>query len=218
MLMRLSHPNILLFRGVNTILFQLALVYDGGGDSNIIQYTASHPDASRIALVRMTIARRENRVTTNPVHTQQLLQAAKGLQYLHSLDVPHGDFRGVSLLSDKSGRFLLPAPLCRTLVPRAYNPNFTEQCSRRRVWPCSFDSIWVGTYKAQSPLHSGSGSTGGGEPPCSRTCWRRKPFGCRVKGRRRLCFCYACLRTMCWPASIPRTVTREDRSLDITRG
>ena len=53
--MRLSHQNLLPFRGVNTILFQLALVYDGDEDIDIIQYTASYPDASRIALVCMTI-------------------------------------------------------------------------------------------------------------------------------------------------------------------
>ena len=56
MLMRLSHQNLLLFRGVNTILFQLALVYDGGEDIDIIRYTASHPGASRVTLVCMTIA------------------------------------------------------------------------------------------------------------------------------------------------------------------
>ena len=32
---------------------------------------------------------------------RQLLQVAKGLQYLHSLDIPHGDLNGVSPLSDR---------------------------------------------------------------------------------------------------------------------
>jgi len=56
MLMRLSHPNILSFRGVNMILFQLAAVYDGSEDIDVIQYIASHPDASQIALVRVIFA------------------------------------------------------------------------------------------------------------------------------------------------------------------
>ena len=55
MWMRLSHPNLLPFRGVNMTLFQLALTYDWAENGNIIQYTASHPEA-RMALVRMTTA------------------------------------------------------------------------------------------------------------------------------------------------------------------
>ena len=49
--MRLSHPNILQFRGVNMTLFQLSLVYDWGQNGNITQYVASHPRASRSSLV-----------------------------------------------------------------------------------------------------------------------------------------------------------------------
>lgn len=54
---KLSHPNVLPFRGVDMTLFQLALVYDWSEGGNIIQYTALHPEA-RVALVRMTIATR----------------------------------------------------------------------------------------------------------------------------------------------------------------
>jgi hypothetical protein len=54
MWMRLSHPNVLPFRGVNMTLFQLALVYDWSENGDIIKYTASHPDAPRMTLVRMT--------------------------------------------------------------------------------------------------------------------------------------------------------------------
>ena len=61
MWMRLSHPNVLPFRGVNMTLFQLALVYDWGENGNIIEYAASHPDASRIALVRVTIFTTESK-------------------------------------------------------------------------------------------------------------------------------------------------------------
>ena len=48
---RLSHENILSFRGVTTTVFQLALVYDWGYNGNITQYTASNPRASRASLV-----------------------------------------------------------------------------------------------------------------------------------------------------------------------
>ena len=48
---RFRHPNVIGFRGVNTELFKLALVYDWAERSSIIQYTASNPDAPRPVLV-----------------------------------------------------------------------------------------------------------------------------------------------------------------------
>lgn len=53
---RLSHPNILPFRGVNMTLFQLSLVYDWGQNGNITQYVAKHPHASRLSLVRKLLS------------------------------------------------------------------------------------------------------------------------------------------------------------------
>jgi len=40
-------------------LFPLALVYDWGENGTIIEYAASHPDASRMALVRVAVAAME---------------------------------------------------------------------------------------------------------------------------------------------------------------
>ena len=90
---RLSHPNIARFRGVNTITepFRLALVYDWAEDGNILRYTASHPDVSRSALVSILFPGDVNHLTL----FWQLLQVAKGLQYLHSFGVPHGNLKGV---------------------------------------------------------------------------------------------------------------------------
>ena len=48
---RLNHENVLPFRGVDTSIFQLALVYDWCDDGNVTQYLESHPDASRPKLV-----------------------------------------------------------------------------------------------------------------------------------------------------------------------
>ena len=63
--MRLSHPNILQFRGVNMTLFQLSLVYDWGHcNGNIMQYITSHPLAHRASLVRKTPAT----VATKDIH------------------------------------------------------------------------------------------------------------------------------------------------------
>ena len=48
---RLIHENVLPFRGVDTSIFQLALVYDWCDNGNIMQYLESHPDVSRPKLV-----------------------------------------------------------------------------------------------------------------------------------------------------------------------
>ena len=48
---RLLHENILPFHGVDTSVFQLALIYEWGHDGNIVQYLEAHPEASRPKLV-----------------------------------------------------------------------------------------------------------------------------------------------------------------------
>jgi len=99
--MRLYHPNILPFRGVNMTLFQLSLVYDWGYNGNITQYVASHPSAPRPYL---------------------LLGVAKGLEYLHSLDIPHGDLKGANVVIDRRG---YPRLTEYGLAPINSDPNFT---------------------------------------------------------------------------------------------
>ena len=96
---RLSHENVLPFRGVNMTHFQLALVYDWGENGNINQYTASHPHASRASLVGNTLVTAATAELLNFLYLRQLLDVAKGLEYLHSLNVPHGDLKGVRFLS-----------------------------------------------------------------------------------------------------------------------
>jgi len=74
---RLVHENILPSHGVDTSIFQLALVYDWGHNGNITQYLGSHPDASWPELVSVL------RFVRSPFADQysKLLQVAKGLQY-----------------------------------------------------------------------------------------------------------------------------------------
>lgn len=56
---KLSHPGIATFRGVDTELFQLALVYDWDSEENdnVMQYVESRPQANRLILVRTSLRR-----------------------------------------------------------------------------------------------------------------------------------------------------------------
>jgi len=63
------------------LLYTLGLVYDLSEEGNITQYLKSTPDASRLKL---------------------LLEVAQGLQYLHSLDIIHGNLKGTNVLISES--------------------------------------------------------------------------------------------------------------------
>ena len=82
---RLVHENVLPFHGVDTSVFQIALVYDWGHNENIVRYLKSNPDASIPELVVVCL---------HPIRSAfsdlclKLLQVAKGLQYLHFRDHP----------------------------------------------------------------------------------------------------------------------------------
>ena len=95
---RLIHDNILPFHGVDTSTFELALVYDWAHDGNIMQYLESHPDASRPTLVTFLHLIRISR----PDRSLKLLQVAKGLEYLHSFEILHGNLKGVSSTSPQA--------------------------------------------------------------------------------------------------------------------
>ena len=90
---RLAHENVLPFHGVDTSTFQLALVYGWAQNGNIAQYLKSNPDASRPELVRIHLRSVRNVFSDR---FPKLLQVARGLQYLHSLGIVHGNLKGVS--------------------------------------------------------------------------------------------------------------------------
>ncbi|KAF9789416.1 kinase-like domain-containing protein [Thelephora terrestris] len=129
--MRLSHPNILQFRGVNMTLFQLSLVYDWGIHGNITQYIAANPRASRPPL---------------------LFGVAKGLKYLHSLGIPHGDLKGANVVIDRKGNARLTE---FGLAPINSDPNFTVAAT-----PGS-----VGTSRWLAPEIIAPGARKGGNMP-----------------------------------------------------
>ncbi|KAF9645728.1 kinase-like protein [Thelephora ganbajun] len=77
---RLDHPNVLPLLGVTIFPLQLISNWMTGG--NLPDYIERHTDADRIRL---------------------LCDIAKGLKYLHSCNVVHGDLKGSNVLVDDSG-------------------------------------------------------------------------------------------------------------------
>lgn len=99
---RLDHPNIVPFKGITLDPLQLVSEWMPGGE--LRNYIKQNPDTSRINLVGSFLPLPHS-VSPSP----QLLGIAKGLAYLHSYDVVHGDLKGVCsylsrrILSDGSG-------------------------------------------------------------------------------------------------------------------
>ena len=90
---RLVHENVLPFHGVDTSTPQLALVHDWAQNGDITQYLKSNPGASRYELVKVHLWSVHDAFSDR---FRKLLQVARGLQHLHSLEIIHGNLKGVS--------------------------------------------------------------------------------------------------------------------------
>ncbi|PCH37764.1 kinase-like protein [Wolfiporia cocos MD-104 SS10] len=82
----LSHPNVTPFLGINTTQFRLSMVCKWMPKGNIRSYIHAHPSADRPMLV---------------------MDVARGLEYLHSMGVVHGDMKGANILVNGEGRACL---------------------------------------------------------------------------------------------------------------
>ncbi|KAF5351141.1 hypothetical protein D9756_008335 [Leucocoprinus leucothites] len=86
---QLSHPNILPFYGIHINELKrnrFGLVSPWMENGNVVNYLKHNPNASRIILIH---------------------DIASGLQYLHSLDIVHGDIKGTNILVTSAGRACL---------------------------------------------------------------------------------------------------------------
>ena len=84
---RLTHPNILSLLGITITPLQLISNWMLGGD--LPGFIKKHPDADRLKLVRPSYC-------FYPTLTLvKLSDVTKGLCYLHSCNMIHGDLKGV---------------------------------------------------------------------------------------------------------------------------
>ena len=95
---RLTHANIVPFRGVTLDPLRIVSEWMSGGD--LTGYINLNPRVNRVHLVSPAPIPPRNMA----LFFFQLIDVAKGLQYLHLRDVIHGDLKGVSTSSSPNFR------------------------------------------------------------------------------------------------------------------
>ena len=88
---RISHPNVVQFIGVWEEPTFLCTISEWMPNGNVRDYVREDPEASRLQLVR----RPQKRVGLDELTRVQLLDISRGLSFLHSLEIVHGDLKGV---------------------------------------------------------------------------------------------------------------------------
>ena len=113
---RLTHPNIVPFKGVTLDPLRIVSVWMPGGD--LTAYITRNPQTNRLNLVSQIWRLLKNMCLV----FCELVDVAKGLQYLHLSDVIHGDLKGVSLCHCQTFRFThrVCSPTFWSMVPAVH--------------------------------------------------------------------------------------------------
>lgn len=85
---RLTHPNIVPLLGITPTPLQLVSEWMTGG--SLMEYIKKNPDTDRLGLVGIPLV-----VFSSCLSLYQASDVAKGLCYLHSCNMIHGNLKGV---------------------------------------------------------------------------------------------------------------------------
>ena len=88
------HPNVLPFLGVSNTFYSFCIINPWLSNGNIVDYTKKSQSANRLHLV--SIVNDPHGETVSKPRPRQLAQAARGLEYLHSISIVHGSVVPVS--------------------------------------------------------------------------------------------------------------------------
>lgn len=89
------HPNVLPFLGVSETVYSFCVINPWLSNGNIVDYTKKSQSADRLHLV--SIINDPHGETVSKLRPRQLAQAARGLEYLHSVSIVHGSVVPVSV-------------------------------------------------------------------------------------------------------------------------
>jgi len=118
---RLIHPNIVPLLGVTPTPLQLVSEWMTGG--SLAEYIKKNPDTNRLGLVGIPLV-----VFTTRLPRCQSSDIAKGLCYLHSCNVIHGDLKGVRGCFNSSFATALTCVQPNILVDAAGHARITDFC------------------------------------------------------------------------------------------
>ncbi|OCH92345.1 kinase-like protein, partial [Obba rivulosa] len=140
---RLRHPNITPFHGIDDKFFpsQLALVCDWMPSGNIVEYLRMSPAANRLKLT---------------------LDMAKGLEYLHSVNIRYGDLKSMRtcphldniLVNKKQTAWLTDFGLATVYVTRMLSTTSAAAGSMRWMAPELMNPEVLDLAKAEVSLQS----------------------------------------------------------------
>jgi len=124
----IRHRNVIPLLGIDNTLFQFCMVSPWCHYGNIAQYLKERPDEKRLDL---------------------LIDVASGLQYLHSMEMVHGDLKSANILIDNEKRacladFGITGLIYNLTMPRTTSTTYNGKGTTRWIAPELLDPDRLG--------------------------------------------------------------------------